>query len=201
MNNRGPVEKLVWYGLCDALKQKTLSRLGRNLAEFLNKNAPRVLLVPCGPVEGEDMAFLRRALSEKGMKVSIAAERAIPAPAFNRARQQYLGDAFLNAATEEAADRVLAVTNYDLYAGSLNFIFGLAEPGGKSAVISLFRLRTGADEETFRRRAIKEAIHELGHTSGLSHCKNPRCVMHFSNSLEETDRKETEWCERCNKKL
>jgi len=26
-------------------------------------------------------------------------------------------------------------------------------------------------------------IGELGHTFGLGHCENPRCVMFFSNSL------------------
>lgn len=165
------------------------------------KSPTRVTLVPCGPVEQEDLEFLVRALSERGMKVSIATERKVPAAAFNRARQQYRGDLFLNTAREEAADRVLAVTNYDLYASNLNFVFGVADSGNKSAVISLFRLRMGADEETFRRRLVKEAIHELGHTWGLSHCQNWRCVMHFSNSLEDTDRKETEWCESCDRKL
>ncbi len=172
----------------------------RKLRGFFCK-PPRVLLVPFRPVQHEDIEFLMHALSERGMKLSIATEKEIPATAFNRARQQYRGNPFLNVARGERTDRVLAVTNYDLYARNLNFIFGLAESGGKSAVISLFRLRMGADEETFRGRAIKEAIHELGHTWGLSHCKNPRCVMHFSNSLEDTDRKETDWCERCNRQL
>jgi archaemetzincin len=161
----------------------------------------RLLLVPYGPVEQEDLEFLMRALSERGMKVSIATERKVPAAAFNAVRRQYRGDGFLNAPREEAFDRVLAVTNYDLYASNLNFIFGLADTREKSAVISLFRLRMGADEETFHSRAVKEAVHELGHTCGLSHCQNPRCVMHFSNSLEDTDRKQTEWCERCDRKL
>lgn len=159
------------------------------------------MLVPCGPVEQEDLEFLMRALSEREMKVSIATETKVPAAAFNRARQQYRGDLLIDAVRDEAADRVLAVTNYDLYASNLNFIFGLADAGNKSAVISLFRLRMGADEETFRRRAVTEAIHELGHTWGVFHCQNSRCVMHFSNSLEDTDRKETEWCESCDRKL
>jgi archaemetzincin len=107
----------------------------------------------------------------------------------------------LKSARDEAFDRILAVTNYDLYANNLNFVFGLADTPEKSAVISLFRLRVGADEERFHSRVIKEAVHELGHTWGLSHCQNPRCVMHFSNSLEDTDRKETEWCESCGRKL
>jgi archaemetzincin len=32
-----------------------------------------------------------------------------------------------------------------------------------------------------------EAVHELGHAFGLTHCEKSRCVMHFSNSLQDTD--------------
>ena len=160
-----------------------------------------LVLVPCGPVEREDLDVVMHALAGRGMTVRITEERKVPAAAFNRTRRQHKADFLLKIAQEEAGDRVLAVTNYDLYDGNLNFVFGLAESPGKSAVISLFRLRIGADKETFRRRAVKEAVHEMGHTWGLSHCQNPRCVMHFSNSLKDTDRKETDWCEDCHRKL
>jgi archaemetzincin len=142
-----------------------------------------------------------RALSERGMMVLRTAAEKVPAAAFDRPRQQYRGEFFLKSARAEGVDRVLAVTNCDLYTDSLNFIFGLADAHQGSAVISFFRLRANADEETFHCRAVKEAVHELGHTWGLSHCPNPRCVMRFSNSLEDTDRKETEWCGSCERKL
>lgn len=78
------------------------------------KSPGRIVLVPYGPVEQEDLEFLMRALAKRGMTVSIGAERKVPAAAFNRARQQYRGDMLINAARDEAADRVLAVTRYDL---------------------------------------------------------------------------------------
>ena len=165
------------------------------------KFSSSILLVPCGPVEQEDLEFLMRALSEKGMKVTIAIERKVPAAAFNRMRQQYRAEFFLQSAHEGAFDRVLGITNHDLYSNGLNFVFGLADAHTKSAIISLFRLRMGADKEAFHNRAVKEAVHELGHTWGLSHCHNSRCVMHFSNSLEDTDRKQTEWCGKCDTSL
>ncbi|HIC98260.1 MAG TPA: matrixin family metalloprotease, partial [Pyrodictiaceae archaeon] len=43
-----------------------------------------------------------------------------------------------------------------------------------------------ADKELFKLRALKEAMHEIGHVLGLLHCTDKRCVMHFSNSIIDT---------------
>jgi archaemetzincin len=37
----------------------------------------------------------------------------------------------------------------------------------------------------------------LGHTYGLVHCRNPHCVMFFSNSLIDTDVKGPDFCQKC----
>jgi archaemetzincin len=99
------------------------------------------------------------------------------------------------------AGRVLGVTDMDLYAGGLNFVFGMAETQGGAAVISVARLRLGANHARFQARTLKEAVHELGHTFGLPHCPRPQCVMHFSNSLADTDRKGADFCPECLAKL
>jgi predicted Zn-dependent protease len=73
-------------------------------------------LLPCGPVEREDLNYLAVALMGKGMSVTIATERPISPEAFNSRRQQYRADDFLESAGTVPGDRVLAVTNYDLFA-------------------------------------------------------------------------------------
>ncbi len=158
-------------------------------------------LLPLGAIDREELNHLASLLSKKGMAVTIAGEQPIPPAAFNSQRRQYRADLFLSLARSGPGDRVVAVTDCDLYTDDLNFVFGMADSPGRCAVISFYRLRMGVDRETFRRRAVKEAVHELGHTFGLSHCANPRCVMHFSNSLGDTDRKGSEWCELCEQKF
>jgi hypothetical protein len=36
---------------------------------------------------------------------------------------------------------------------------------------------------------------------GLEHCSNPICVMHFSNSLHDTDLKGWQFCPACQARL
>jgi archaemetzincin len=162
---------------------------------------PRITLLPVGNPGQRALDDLVRDLGGMGFDVELAGRRALPQRAFDARRGQFHADALLGLALSVRGERVLAVTNVDLYAGDLNFVFGIAQPNGEACVISLFRLHLGADEERFRGRALKEAMHELGHTFGLGHCADPGCVMWFSNTLEETDRKGAAYCLRCAKTL
>ena len=56
-----------------------------------------------------------------------------------------------------------------------------------------------SNKNLFYDRILKEAIHELGHTFSLKHCQNKKCVMCFSNNIEEVDIKKSEFCEDCEK--
>jgi archaemetzincin len=129
----------------------------------------------------------------------------IPADAYDQRRGQYAGHKILATLARLAfpdAERVLGIIDADCYALGLNFIFGQASLDGRDAFIALPRLRPSfyglpEADALFRQRVLKEAVHELGHTYGLGHCSNPRCVMHFSNSLHDTDVKGAGFCPRC----
>jgi archaemetzincin len=101
---------------------------------------------------------------------------------------------------------ILGICNFDAYSSGLNFVFGQASLTRDVAVIYLPRLRQefyglSADTSIFIERVLKEATHEVGHAFGLDHCPKQSCVMHFSNSLVETDRKAKDFCNICRNKL
>lgn len=96
----------------------------------------------------------------------------------------------------------VAFTELDLAVPVLTFVFGEALLRGGSAVVSLHRLRNDyyglpADEELLVERALKETLHELGHTRGLRHCHDYRCVMSTAHAVERVDVRAAAFCEGC----
>ena len=133
-------------------------------------------------------------------------EMPIPQEVYNSRRKQFHSSRILAKIHQHAkktlATRILGITNVDLYVPRLNFVFGEAECPGKAALVSLCRLNPEfygdpSNITLFAKRSVKEAVHEVGHTLGLAHCRAPTCVMFFSNSILDTDRKNPSLCEQC----
>ena len=127
--------------------------------------------------------------------------------AFDLERKQYLSSKLLaSLGKSEREERIVGIADVDLYVPRLNFVFGEADVASGTAIVSLYRLRQeyyglAPDEALLLDRATKEIVHELGHTFGLEHCPNSKCVMHFSNSLADTDVKEAYFCTECRPKI
>jgi archaemetzincin len=172
--------------------------------------AGRIVLVPVGPAGAGVLSHLASGLNRELMApVITAAATAVPEGAYAPERRQYLAEDFLPGLTpyrQSGAELVLGITPVDLYVPGLNFVFGLADPRHKTAVISLARLDPQfyglpQDAPLLHKRALKEAVHELGHCLGLAHCPDPTCIMFFSNSLADTDHKGPGFCPRCRQRL
>jgi len=168
-----------------------------------------IVLIAIGKVDLATLERLKNGLI-KTFKENVVISKEMPDPeySYNKKRHQYLATDILDALIKETnltkQGKVLGIVDHDLYVPDLNFVFGLAHV--KSAVISLTRLRQDfyglpKNEGLFHQRVLTEAVHELGHTYGLEHCNNPHCVMFFSNSLADTDRKGSNFCKKCRGKL
>lgn len=166
-----------------------------------------ILLVPIPPVNRELIKTLISPLHTIfGVPVTGHTHDSVdPTPALDTVRNQYNSSILLASLLTRLGDndgKVLGVTGLDLFVPVLTFVFGEAQLGGTAALVSTFRL-----DETFyglppnpkllQERLLKEAIHELGHTFGLIHCRNFACVMHSSTSVEEIDLKGVELCREC----
>ncbi len=167
-----------------------------------------IYLQPIGEVGEELLHYICTRLEGiYGYPCRTASSTGVPEDQYNMNRGQYYAAGIVGDIAERMppdAEKLLGVANVDLYVHGVNFVFGVAI--GNAAIISLTHLRPeyygrNKNETLFRERALKEAVHELGHTFGLGHCPEIRCVMHFSNNIEDTDIKGIDLCGSCSAKI
>lgn len=133
----------------------------------------------------------------------------MPAKAYHLVKKQHSAMAIIEELQSLVASEgqyLLGVTSVDLFAPSLNFVFSHSQPEARVGVVSTHRLRpeyygNPAEDDLLFQRVLKEAVHELGHVLGSKHCFQSRCVMAFSNSIFDTDRKDSFFCGECERRL
>lgn len=165
-----------------------------------------IYLVPIGPIDDEVMETLSMCLWQIfGFEVKRMHGLPEPEFAYDQQTNQYSSTLILRELLKSIprdAVRVLGITTRDLFIPMLSFVFGHAQVNGTAAVISLARLHQSfyhlpENRDIFFHRAMKEAVHELGHTFGLIHCSDQRCAMSLSNAIQHVDRKTERLCVNC----
>jgi archaemetzincin len=164
-------------------------------------------LQPVGDIGPGLLKGLQKGLTDAiGYAVSINPAVPVPQQAYNEGRDQYLADTVIEELYpfKKKGSYLLGVTNVNLFTHGKNFVFGEASPATEVAVISLFLLQGQGREHKdnlLLERAVKEAVHEIGHLLGMDHCSDGQCVMHFSGSLIDTDIKNAYFCPHCQPRL
>jgi archaemetzincin len=202
-SHTAPMEKTS-----QALTQQT-KEVSQSYARFKQE----ILLQPVGPVPAGIMESLQARLGVQfeDLRFELAPKPlSLPMHTFDKPRNQFRSPQVINWIEENCGasdyDKILAICDADAYSGSLNFVLGEAQLGGKVAVVYLKMLRTDTkdsrvDEELFFQRAHKESVHELGHIFGLEHCSLRTCAMYFSNAIADTDFKIEQMCQSCTKEM
>lgn len=170
----------------------------------------KIGILPIGQVDAPLLVWLRENLLQVFPDVTctvIDSQLPLPEKAFDKKRGQYRSAVILSkiqaySAKLKSFRSVLGVVDVDIFVSELNFVFGEAACPGKAALISLWRLKpefyhNASNMKLFEARTLKEAVHELGHTLGLKHCQRSSCVMYFSNSIFDTDKKQSLFCDDC----
>ena len=124
--------------------------------------------------------------------------------ALDSGRNQYHSTSILQRLEKSApsfAMKIIAITKVDLFIPILTHVYGEAQLGGKACVVSTHRLKdqisAAHPDIIFKQRIVKEAVHELGHTFNLRHCKEHACIMHYCRTELDVDRKSDQLCRYC----
>ena len=129
--------------------------------------------------------------------------------AYDPIREQYDSPMLLERLRKmkrERGGKLLGIVDVDLFSPGYDYIYGEADVPAGIATLSLHRLRPEffgepSDRTLFEERAVKEAVHELGHLFGLVHCRDRKCVMRPCPNPENVDEKSRHICARCSTKL
>ena len=168
--------------------------------------ANSVTICPVGPVDSKVLHHIAECISIRcGLTCEISSTLENPRYAYNDTRFQYDSKLILKHLLQHSPHdslRLVGVTAVDLYVPILQFVFGLAQIDGPCLIISLHRLSPEfydqpSDRGLLLARVEKTVLHELGHTFGITHCRNRRCVMYSSTRIEDTDLKQPDFCPTC----
>ena len=165
-----------------------------------------IVIFPIDAVDASLVDFLAFSLHES-LRVTCSVSRATISldGIYDIVRKQYYSTRLLERLLEHRQGndvKLLGVAEVDLFIPPLSFVFGEAQFDNPASVISVHRLRQQFyglpdDSELLFLRSEKEAIHELGHSFGLIHCRDYRCVMYLSYSIEDIDLKSVSFCPKC----
>ncbi len=165
-----------------------------------------LLVIPAGTLESWVIDTVKQAVHVRfGMEIQLLDPTTIPEEAKNESRRQIEATQVMRGVLPElpaGKQRAVVLLDEDLFIPMLTFVFGLAQVGGRVALVSLARLRQEyyglpANPDVVRTRLVKEVLHELGHTFGLVHCPDVRCVMSVANTVQHVDQKSSEFCGGC----
>ncbi|MBN1596082.1 hypothetical protein JW933_09175 [candidate division FCPU426 bacterium] len=169
-----------------------------------------ILLVPIGKVLvdilGEVAVALRKMYK---YHVHIGRSEEPDTSMYSDERRQYDAERLLELASarkRESLVAILGIVDADMFAGEKNFIFGLTKPEKSISVIALARLREEyykkpSKLELFLRRAVKEAVFQVGLALGLPACATKSCIMLPTTTLWRLDEKNQTFCTFCQTRM
>ena len=165
----------------------------------------KIYIVPLDENSRNYSEWLGQTLSRKmGFRLQSGIVSRLPEESRNAKTNQYYAVPILSKLEllKGSEDEIiLSLTEEDLYVPNQNFVFGQANSAGRTAIISILRLRPeyyGLPEDVSltRDRLFSVALHQLGHVLGLRNCQN-ECVMKIAPSVNDVDKRPSGFCPDC----
>lgn len=175
------------------------------------ETTPIVAIQPLGGVD----PTLVHAVAERiehtfAVDAIVLPVKPLPEAAFYRPRMRFRGERvidWLEAAKPPQVSAILGLMSRDLSVTKGHVydwgVMGVASPARAIGLVSTHRLgRHRASASLVTLRACQVAVHELGHSLGLPHCRAPRCIMNDAQGgIAPVDRSSGKFCPSCRSKL
>lgn len=158
--------------------------------------------------EPQLQSTLRQEIQEfYGGGVTVYSPLPLPKSAYYSPRNRYRADSLLNYLyrIKPSGTHILAFTNKDISStkGKIQDwgVLGLGDLHRGVSVSSSYRAK-GGNREQIHNIILNTALHEIGHTYGLQHCSNERCLMRDAEGhLSKWDKVKPWMCPSCKRKV
>ncbi|WP_431213693.1 matrixin family metalloprotease [Puia sp. P3] len=161
-----------------------------------------IIIQPFGDFTPGKAELIYRQIRRLDPNTVLRTSLPLPVTAYYSTRDRYRADSLIRYLGRSAAGDtiVIGLTNRDISTTKGNIqdwgIMGLGDNPGRAAVVSTFRL-SASDRDG---QLYKVAVHELGHTMGLQHCKDTTCFMRDAEGANHLD-EEKDFCTDCKRHL
>lgn len=168
-----------------------------------------IAIQPFNGTSVDDIKAVESGISDYyNVNIEILPEKPLPTSAYYAPRNRHRAEAlleYLQGVSTHTRIVGLAAGDISTSKGMVRDwgIFGLGTIGGRTCVLSGFRLqREKVGRERYLERLRRVANHELGHTFGLRHCTTSGCLMQdMGGKVATVDASDGRLCERCAAKL
>jgi len=166
--------------------------------------------VPLGEV---DYFLINKLATNLSSTLSISANIMqgvkIPPESYNIMRSQYYATVILQKLEimkSSHKELMLGIMEEDLYAGEEHSVTSEIDRLTGCGVISLMRLRTDfyglpENEKWVYPRLYKESFKIVARLMGMRACRNPHCILYYSEDMRDIDDKRLKLCDICQREF
>jgi len=166
----------------------------------------KLIIIPLGEV---DYLMINKLATNISTALSVSSNIMqgvkIPPESYNIMRSQYFSTVILQHLEFKKANKkeiILGILEEDIYNSNGHYIISDFDRLTSCGVISLLHFRSDfyglpENEKWVFPRLFKESFKIVGQLIGLKACRNPRCVMYYSDEMREIDDKRDKLCDIC----
>lgn len=169
---------------------------------IFNTNQRVIVLQPYDQFSSKELIELESNLKKINPNVVTRSSVSFSEKAFVKSRNRYRADSLIKYQQDWIGKDsiIVGITSKDISVTKNGIqdwgVMGLGYRPGNSCIVSTFRLNKHYKKNQF----YKVVLHEIGHTEGLKHCDDKKCLMRDAegkNVLQQVD----DYCDNCKKQL